>query len=76
MSKLNTLHWHLTDSQSFPFVSKTWPQLSRYGAYSPQKVYTKADIQEIVEFGRINGVRVLPEMDAPAHVGEGWQWVR
>ena len=76
MSKLNTFHWHITDSHSFPFVSKTWPKMSQYGAYSPQKVYTEADIREIVEFGLINGVRVLPEFDAPAHVGEGWQWVR
>ena len=76
MSKLNTFHWHMTDTHSFPIVSKTWPKMSQYGAYSPQKVYTEADIKEIVEFGLLNGVRVLPEFDAPAHVGEGWQWVR
>jgi hexosaminidase len=36
-SKLNTFHWHLTDSHSFPFQSSTYPQLSRYGAYTPQQ---------------------------------------
>jgi hexosaminidase len=36
-SKLNTFHWHLTDSHSFPFQSQTYPQLSQYGAYTPQK---------------------------------------
>lgn len=36
-------------------------------------MYTKADIRDLVEYGRIRGVRVLPEFDAPAHVGEGWQ---
>ena len=76
MSKLNTFHWHITDSHSFPYVSKTWPKFSEYGAYTPQKIYTPADVQEIVDFGLLNGVRVLPEFDAPAHVGEGWQWVR
>ncbi|XP_057328353.1 chitooligosaccharidolytic beta-N-acetylglucosaminidase-like [Microplitis mediator] len=75
MSKLNTFHWHITDSHSFPYVSRTWPNMSRYGAYTPSKVYTAHDIKEIVEFGFLNGVRVLPEFDAPAHVGEGWQWV-
>lgn len=75
MSKLNTLHWHITDSHSFPYVSRTWPLLSKYGAYSSRKVYTPQDIQEILEFALLNGVRVLPEFDAPAHVGEGWQWV-
>jgi hexosaminidase len=36
-SKLNTFHWHLTDSHSFPFQSQTYPQLSQYGAYTPQQ---------------------------------------
>ncbi|XP_033213958.1 chitooligosaccharidolytic beta-N-acetylglucosaminidase-like [Belonocnema kinseyi] len=75
MSKLNTFHWHITDTHSFPFFSKTWTKFSEYGAYSPQKVYTEADVQEILDFGLLNGVRVLPEFDAPAHVGNGWQWV-
>lgn len=75
MSKMNTFHWHITDSHSFPYVSRTWPKLSQYGSYTPDKVYTEEDVKEIIEFGLLHGVRVLPEFDAPAHVGEGWQWV-
>ncbi|XP_031786714.1 chitooligosaccharidolytic beta-N-acetylglucosaminidase isoform X2 [Nasonia vitripennis] len=75
MSKMNTFHWHITDSHSFPYVSRTWPKFSKYGAYTPDKIYTEQDIKEIVKFGLVRGVRVLPEFDAPAHVGEGWQWV-
>ncbi|XP_003707555.1 beta-hexosaminidase 1 [Megachile rotundata] len=74
MSKLNTLHWHIVDSQSFPYVSRTWPKFSTYGCYSADKIYEEKDIREIVEYGIVRGVRVLPEFDAPAHVGEGWQW--
>lgn len=73
MVKLNTFHWHITDSHSFPFVVKAQPELSRLGAYSTEKIYTADDIEEIVKFGKVRGVRVLPEFDAPAHVGEGWQ---
>ncbi|KAI5632375.1 glycosyl hydrolase family 20, catalytic domain-containing protein [Phthorimaea operculella] len=66
--KLNTFHWHITDSHSFPFVSERRPNLSRLGAYSPRKVYTKQAIRDIVRYGLERGVRVLPEFDAPAHV--------
>ncbi|KAG8035189.1 hypothetical protein G9C98_001679 [Cotesia typhae] len=75
MSKLNTLHWHMTDQHSFPYFSRTWPNMTRFGAYSPSKVYTAEDIKEIKDFGIYHGVRVIPELDAPAHVGEGWQWI-
>ncbi|KAL4705344.1 hypothetical protein ACJJTC_006830 [Scirpophaga incertulas] len=71
--KLNTFHWHITDSQSFPFESKRRPQLTKLGTLTPQKVYTKEIITDIVNYGLERGVRVLPEFDAPAHVGEGWQ---
>jgi len=72
--KLNVFHWHITDTHSFPFYSRRVPQLTLHGAYSPRKVYSPEDVKEIVEFARLRGVRVLPEFDAPAHVGNGWQF--
>lgn len=73
MVKFNTFHWHITDSQSFPLVLKSQPELSKLGAYSPDKIYTPENIEDIVRYGKARGIRVLPEFDAPAHVGEGWQ---
>ena len=29
MNKLNILHWHITDTNSFPFFSKSVPQVNR-----------------------------------------------
>ncbi|XP_012276892.1 probable beta-hexosaminidase fdl [Orussus abietinus] len=73
-SKLNTFHWHLTDSQSFPFDSAQFPEMARWGAYSGDEVYTPEDIKDIADYARIRGVRVLMEIDSPAHAGAGWQW--
>ncbi len=72
--KLNVFHWHLTDTHSFPFVSTREPRLALYGAYSPSKVYTPEDIKELVHFATVRGVKIIPEFDAPAHVGSGWEW--
>lgn len=33
MNKLNVLHWHLTDSQSWPYDSPKFPELAEQGAY-------------------------------------------
>ncbi|KAI4489504.1 hypothetical protein M0802_011039 [Mischocyttarus mexicanus] len=73
-SKLNTFHWHLTDSQSFPFDSVQFPEMARWGAYSGDQVYTPDDVKDLADYARIRGVRVLVEIDSPAHAGAGWQW--
>jgi hexosaminidase len=73
MVKMNVFHWHITDSHSFPIVIRSHPELSKYGAYARSKIYTPEDVAEIVSYAKVRGVRVIPEFDAPAHVGEGWQ---
>eukprot|EP00026_Physarum_polycephalum_P006240 Phypoly_transcript_06282.p1 GENE.Phypoly_transcript_06282~~Phypoly_transcript_06282.p1 ORF type:complete len:551 (+),score=47.63 Phypoly_transcript_06282:60-1655(+) len=67
-NKMNTLHWHVIDSQSFPLVSRTYPRLAEYGAYQyPQAIYTTENITAIVQYGYERGVRVVPEFDIPGH---------
>ncbi|XP_058124961.1 chitooligosaccharidolytic beta-N-acetylglucosaminidase [Anopheles coustani] len=73
MVKLNVFHWHITDSQSFPLVIKSRPTLHKYGAYSQREVYTAEDVRALVQYALERGVRIIPELDAPAHVGEGWE---
>ncbi|KAL9913864.1 probable beta-hexosaminidase fdl isoform X1 [Glossina fuscipes] len=73
-AKLNRFHWHITDSQSFPYVSKHYPELASYGAYSDHETYTLEEIREVANFAKLRGVQIIPEIDAPAHAGNGWDW--
>jgi len=67
ITKLNILHLHLTDSESFPLYIQPYHNISEYGAYSQSEVYSNDDIIELVKYGQINGVSIIPELDSPAH---------
>ena len=39
------------------------------GAYNPYThVYTQQDVDEILQFARLRGIRVVPEFDSPGNV--------
>ncbi|KAK4451611.1 glycoside hydrolase [Podospora aff. communis PSN243] len=68
-NKLNRLHIHVTDSQSWPLEIPAMPELAEKGAYSPFQIYTKADLDEIQRYGVYRGVEVYLEIDMPGHIG-------
>ena len=72
MNKLNVLHWHVSDSQSFPFVSKSYPELSNNGAYDADRIYDAAAVAELLAYAAARGVRVVPEFDMPGHSWMGY----
>ncbi|PGH16972.1 hypothetical protein AJ79_01356 [Helicocarpus griseus UAMH5409] len=74
LSKLNVLHWHIYDSQSWPVVMRSYPEMSK-DAYSRRETYNGEDIRSIVDYARQRGVRVIPETDLPGHSASGWQQV-
>lgn len=67
-NKLNVLHWHMSDSQSFPYSSIRFPELSRHGAYCyPECTYDASDIEMIIETAALFGIHVIIEVDLPGH---------
>jgi endonuclease/exonuclease/phosphatase family metal-dependent hydrolase len=72
LSKLNKLHLHLTDAQSFPILlddTADWPlsALALHGPFSQDKIYTKTDLKALIAYGSERGIEVIPEIDVPAH---------
>jgi hexosaminidase len=65
--KLNVLHWHVTDSQSWPYQSAAFPELSARGAYCEACVYTRSDVDAVVRQAAALGIRVIAEFDLPGH---------
>jgi len=65
MVKYNTFHWHLTDDQGWRIESELFPALHEQ---FPGEYYTQDEIREIVEFARLRGMEVIPEVDVPGHV--------
>ncbi|KAF6059869.1 Glycosyl hydrolase 20, catalytic domain family protein [Candida albicans] len=74
LSKMNSLHWHLADSQSWPVALESYPHMIK-DAYSNDEVYSKNDLKYIVDYARARGVRVIPEIDMPGHARAGWKQV-
>ena len=63
--KMNVFHWHLVDDQGFRIESKTHPKLHELA--SDGQYYTQEQIKDIVKYASDRAIRVVPEIDVPAH---------
>jgi len=66
-NKMNRLHLHVTDSQSWPLEIPSLPRLAEKGAFRPNLVYTVDDFEELQYHAAIQGVQLITEIDMPGH---------
>ncbi|PPQ65899.1 hypothetical protein CVT26_000919 [Gymnopilus dilepis] len=65
--QLNTFHWHIVDSQSFPLQIPGFMELSEKAAYNSTAIYTPSDVTDIVTYAAERGIDVIAEIDTPGH---------
>jgi hypothetical protein len=71
-AKMNALHWHVADDQSFPLCLDAAPQLCAASAFRDHATgaprnYSTAAVRDLVAYATARGVRIVPEIDLPGH---------
>lgn len=69
MSKMNVIHLHMTDTQSWPLEIPALPELAQKSAFAPGLTYSPEEIQDLQEYAAERGVQAILEIDMPGHVG-------
>lgn len=62
--RMNVLRWRLSDDQGWRVECESFPRLNEV---CPE-YYTKDEIRDVVEYARVRGIDILPEIDMPGHV--------
>lgn len=65
LTKLNVLHWHLSDGTGFRVESHRFPRLQQVGGHN--QYYTQAQIRDVIAYASDRGIRIVPEFDIPGH---------
>ncbi|KAL8689286.1 MAG: hypothetical protein Q9224_004673, partial [Gallowayella concinna] len=65
--KLNRLHIHASDAQSWPIEIPSLPDLAMKGAYSQAQIWRTEDLEAVQLHGTYHGVQVFTEKDLPGH---------
>jgi len=71
-NKMNRLHLHVTDSQSWPLEIPALPELASKGAYRSDLTFSPEEIKQIQFYGAVQGVQVYVETDMPGHTASIW----
>ncbi|EFQ96877.1 beta-hexosaminidase subunit beta [Nannizzia gypsea CBS 118893] len=65
--KLNRLHIHAADSQSWPLDIPSIPELAVQASYHPSQIWSAAELETVQLYGLERGVSVFLEIDLPGH---------
>lgn len=71
LAKMNVLHWHFVDDQSYGFESFVYPNLTSSAYANKSLFYTLDEVKTVIAEGRKWGVRIIPEVELPGHAA-GW----
>lgn len=87
-AKLNVFHWHIVDTPSFPYASRTFPELAKEGSWSRDEAtsYSSEDVEAILQKAKDRFIEVVLEFDTPAHsmswgkshpeiMTDCWEWL-
>lgn len=69
MAKMNVIHIHITDTQSWPLEIPALPRLTEFGAHAKGLTYSPEAIADLYEYAIHRGVQIIMEIDMPGHVG-------
>ena len=65
--KLDRLHLHASDAQSWPLDVPSLPKLAIEGAYDSSQIWTPQDLRQVQRHGQLRGIEVYLEIDIPGH---------
>ena len=65
VEKLNALHLHAVDDQSFPLEVQSLPRLAPAAQFGPRHTYSVENITALVAYAKSRGIRTILEVDTP-----------
>ena len=68
ISKLNILHWHLSDDEAFTLDLALHPEIASESKYTADSYYTLSQVRELIALAKQNAVSIIPELDTPGHI--------
>lgn len=70
--KVRYLHLHLSDNRRFTLPMDEFPDLKTITSDGSREYYTEEELRDLVEYARIRGIAIIPEIDLPGHSSQLW----